>query len=148
MRKLISFTAIILGAFSALGVAKTNNRELKHEDATSAHSTVKPVSSVRPLVSDSRTWNGTLVNFDCFMRRGSVKACPARTRTDRFMIVDNKGGQVRFDQATNSRTKLAMQARASRSNPFRTRRTPVYASATGQFHQNGTRFRADMVRID
>ena len=94
MRKLISSTAIILGAFSALGMAKTNNRELKHEDATSAHSTVKPVSTVHALASDSRTWNGTLVNFDCFMRHGSVKACPARTRTDRFMIVDKNGKQV------------------------------------------------------
>ena len=148
MRKLISSTAIILGAFSALGMAKTNNRELKHEDATSAHSTVKPVSSERALVSDSRTWTGTLVNFDCFMRRGSVKACPARTRTDRFMIVDKNGKQVRFDRATNDRTRLAMQARASRSNPFRTRRTPVYASATGKFHQSGTRFDADSVRIN
>ena len=106
------------GALSAIGMAKTS------------------------------TWNGTLVNFDCFMRNGSVKACPARTRTDRFMIVDKNGKQVRFDRATNDRTRLAMQARASRSNPFRTRRTPVYASATGKFHQSGTRFDADSIRIN
>ena len=52
------------GALSAIGMAKTS------------------------------TWNGTLVTFDCFMRHGSVKACPARTRTDRFMIVDKNGKQV------------------------------------------------------
>jgi hypothetical protein len=63
------------------------------------------------------------------------------------MIIDAKGGQVRFDRATNERTRWAMQSRGSRSNPFRTTRTPVYASATGEFRQSGTRFRADTIRI-
>jgi hypothetical protein len=125
MRKLISFTAIILGAFSALGMAKTNNRELK--DATSAHSTVKPA-----LVSDSNTWTGMLVNRDCFRRSGSAKSCGATTSTNRFMIIDKQGKQYSFDRGMNDRTRLAMQARASRSNPFRTTRTPVYASANAE----------------
>jgi hypothetical protein len=63
------------------------------------------------------------------------------------MIVDKKGKQLRFDQGTNARTSAAMQARASRSNPSRTRRTPVYASATGEFRQSGSTFRADSIRL-
>jgi hypothetical protein len=98
-------------------------------------------------MAKTNTWAGTLVNMDCFTRHGSIKSCGATRNTDRFMIVDKKGGQVRFDRATNDRTRLAMQARASRSNPFRTTRTPVYASATGEFRQNGTRFRADTLRL-
>lgn len=93
------------------------------------------------------TWSGTLVNLDCFTRGGSVKACPARTSTERFMIVDKNGKQVRFDGATNDRTRAAMQARASKSSRFGTKRTPVFATATGESRQDGTRFRADTVRL-
>jgi hypothetical protein len=106
-------------------MAKTNNKELKY--ATSAESSVKPA-----LVSNSNTWTGTLVNRDCFKRSDSVKGCAATTSTNRFMIIDKQGKQYRFDSAMNERTRWAMQARASRSNPFRTTRTPVYASANAE----------------
>jgi hypothetical protein len=63
------------------------------------------------------------------------------------MIVAKNGKQVRFDRATNDRTRAAMQARASRSSRFGTKRTPVFATATGEFRQGGTRFSADTIRL-
>jgi hypothetical protein len=92
------------------------------------------------------TWNGTLLDRDCFDRHKSEKACAATTRTDRFMLY-NKGKQIRFDRSSNDRTRLAMQARASRSNPFRTRRTPVWVRATGSFRSSG-RFRTDTIAVN
>jgi hypothetical protein len=89
------------------------------------------------------TVNGTLLDRDCFSRHKSVKACSATRNTDRFMLF-NKGKQIRFDSATNDRTRMAMQARADR--PFRNRSTPVFASATGRFRSSG-RFRADVIRV-
>jgi hypothetical protein len=94
------------------------------------------------------TMNGTLLNYDCFQRHKSVKACGASPTTSRFMLFNEvnevNGKQIRFDRATNDRTRMAMEARADR--PRRTTRTPVYASATGSFRSSG-RFRADVLRV-
>jgi hypothetical protein len=83
-----------------------------------------------------------LVNRDCFNRSKSAKACAATRTTDRFMLYnEEKKKSIVFDRATNDRTRMAMQARARR-----TRRTPVYARATGSFRSSG-RFRADTIAI-
>jgi hypothetical protein len=93
------------------------------------------------------TVNGTLVNYDCYKHGGSVKACGATRNTDRFMLYCTRDKKIRFDNATNDRTKAAMQSRADRaSNPFATKRTPVYASATGGFREGG-KFHADTIGV-
>jgi hypothetical protein len=94
----------------------------------------------------STWWNGTLLNYDCFEHSKSVHGCGAKPTTDRFMLYNN-GKQIRFDDATNDRTRMAMQARADKaSNPFHTKRDPVYAKATGSFHKDG-KFDASTITV-
>jgi len=91
-------------------------------------------------------WNGTLLNYDCFKDHKSVKGCGAKPTTDRFMLYCDKNKQFRFDTATNDRTRAAMQARASKSTPWGTKRTPVYARVTGSFKEGG-KFHADTIAV-
>ncbi len=86
----------------------------------------------------AENWNGTLVDYNCYKREKSVKACGAKPSTDVFMLFAGNGKQLRFDHASNDRAKMVMQSRADRSsNPDATKATPVYAKVTGDVKEDG-----------
>jgi hypothetical protein len=85
----------------------------------------------------SETWDGTLVDYNCYSHHKAVKSCGAKPSTDEFALFVN-GKEYRFDNATNERAKAAMQSRADRaSNPDATKATPVNAKVTGEVKESG-----------
>jgi hypothetical protein len=91
--------------------------------------------SVLGLAED---WNGTLVDYNCMRRGKSVEACGAKPSTDVYMLYISKDKQLRFDNASNDRARMAMQSRADRaSNPDATKATPVYVKVTGNVKEDG-----------
>jgi hypothetical protein len=85
----------------------------------------------------AETWDGTLVDYNCYNHHKAVKSCGAKPSTDEFALFVN-GKEYRFDNATNERAKAVMKSRADRaSNPDATKATPVNAKVTGEFKESG-----------
>jgi len=94
----------------------------------------------------AETWNGTLLDYNCYHRHNTSKSCDAKPSTQMFMLEVN-GTRYRLDGASNERAAEAMRSRADRaSNPDATKATPVNAKVTGETRGSG-KIHADTIEI-
>ena len=94
----------------------------------------------------AETWEGTLLDADCFQRHNGMKACDAKRSTTAFLL-DSNGTKYRLDSKSNDGARSAMQVRSDKvSNPEATKAVPVYAKITGRMRSSG-KIRGDIIAV-
>jgi len=94
----------------------------------------------------AETWEGTLLDANCFQRLHGMKACDAKRSTTAFLL-DANGTKYTLDSKSNDGARSAMQLRSDKvSNPAATKAIPVYAKITGRMRSSG-KLRGDIIAV-